>query len=56
MDAQIADYLGVSRQRVTQLANSTHFPPAAVTLAMGKVWDGHAVERWAIERGRRKAV
>lgn len=49
---EIAEYLGVSRQRVTQLTNSAHFPPAAATLAMGKVWDGRDIERWAAERGR----
>lgn len=49
---EIATYLGVSRQRVTQLTNSHHFPAPTVTLAMGKLWDGHDVERWARERGR----
>lgn len=49
---EIAEYLGVSRQRVTQLTNSKHFPAPATTLAMGKVWDGQEVEQWASERGR----
>lgn len=50
---EIAVFLGVSRQRVTQLTNSAHFPAPAATLAMGKVWDGQDVERWARDRGRR---
>jgi len=44
---EIAQMLGVSRQRVGQLAKSDGFPTPAVTLAAGPVWDRSAIEKWA---------
>ena len=44
--------LGVSRQRVQQLAARDDFPEPEVTLAMGKVWQRAAVEAWARDHGR----
>jgi len=51
--AEIADLLGVSRQRVQQLVRRADFPAPMATLTMGKVWRRDEVERWAAERRRR---
>lgn len=51
--AEIARFLDVSRQRVTQLQAEPGFPEPLACLAMGKVYDFAVVERWAIETGRR---
>lgn len=48
--AEIASLLGVSRQRVQQLVNTPGFPAPVATLAMGKVWPGQAVRKWAQTR------
>lgn len=45
--AEIADMLGVSRQRARQLADAAGFPPAAVTTAAGPLRVRAAVEAWA---------
>jgi predicted DNA-binding transcriptional regulator AlpA len=50
--AEIAQLLGVSRQRVTQLAAHPDFPPPAQELVMGKVWLRSDIESWARKRGR----
>jgi predicted DNA-binding transcriptional regulator AlpA len=42
--------LGVSRQRVTQLANEETFPEPEVELASGRVWSRAAIEKWAQKR------
>ncbi|MEV1315309.1 DNA-binding protein [Micromonospora arborensis] len=44
--AEIADRLGVSRQRVQQLVNRPDWPTPYVTLAMGKVWHTEDIEKW----------
>jgi prophage regulatory protein len=45
---EVADLLGVSRQRVDQLIGSYwDFPLPIASLAGGRVWDRHAVEAWA---------
>jgi hypothetical protein len=44
--------LGVSRQRVQQLANRPDFPKHEFELAMGKVWSTAKVRKWAAARGR----
>jgi predicted DNA-binding transcriptional regulator AlpA len=49
---EIARMLGVSRQRVHQLRQTDGFPPAAVHLGIGDVWDRAAIEAWAAGRGR----
>ena len=51
--AEIAELLGVGRQRVQQLVSRPDFPAPADTLAMGKVWLREDVERWAADRARR---
>lgn len=54
--AEIADYLGVSRQRVQQLAGRPDFPKPVDTLAMGNVWARDDIERWATRHPRRRPV
>lgn len=49
---EIARMLGVSRQRVTQLAARPDFPAPVVVLAMGKVWHTEEVAAWARSTGR----
>lgn len=49
---EIAHYLGVSRQRVTQLASRPDFPAPTAVLASGKVWRTEDIEEWAKARGR----
>jgi hypothetical protein len=49
---EIGAMLGVSRQRVQQLAAREDFPVPEVTLAMGKVWKRADVEAWARGHGR----
>jgi len=44
--AEIADRLGVSRQRVQQLIGRPDWPEPFVVLAMGKVWWTKDVEAW----------
>lgn len=48
---EIAD-LGVSRQRVDQLAQGDDFPEPVSVLAAGRVWKRADVEAWARETGR----
>jgi len=50
--AEVAELLGVSRQRVTQLAKTEAFPEPIAHLAAGPVWQAEDVERWAREAGR----
>lgn len=50
--AEVADMLGVSRQRVHQLAVQLGFPEPVVTLAAGKIWERAAIEAWLKTTGR----
>jgi predicted DNA-binding transcriptional regulator AlpA len=50
--AEIAQLLGVSRQRVQQLIASPDFPAPDAVLAMGKVWLRADVIAWARAHGR----
>ena len=43
---EIRDMLGVSRQRVYQLAGQSGFPKPVATLAQGKVWAVEDVQTW----------
>lgn len=52
--AEIAEMLGVSRQRVTQLTGRADFPEPVARLAMGKVWRLEDVEEWNDHRTRRR--
>ena len=49
---EIADLLGVSRQRAQQLYRDGLLPPVYDTLAMGPVWLKVDIEKWARETGR----
>jgi predicted DNA-binding transcriptional regulator AlpA len=48
---EIADLLGVSRQRANQIAATKTFPKPLARLAMGPVWRLSDVKTWA-ERHR----
>jgi prophage regulatory protein len=51
--AEIAEYLGVSRQRVDALARTkADFPAPAASLQAGRVWRRQEVEAWARASGR----
>jgi hypothetical protein len=47
--AEIADRLGVSRQRVQQLIARPDWPAPAATLEMGRVYRTEDVEAWIRE-------
>lgn len=49
---EIGELLGVSRQRVHQLAQKPDFPAPAAVLALGAVWRTSDVRAWAEARGR----
>ena len=49
---EIAEMLGVSRQRAQQITTHKNFPKPYDVLHMGKVWRRATVETWAIEHGR----
>ena len=49
---EIAELLGVSRQRAQQLYKAGALPKPYDTLAMGPVWLRADVEKWARETGR----
>lgn len=49
---EIAELLGVSRQRAQQLYREGALPKPMDVLAMGPVWLREDVERWARETGR----
>jgi predicted DNA-binding transcriptional regulator AlpA len=50
--AEVAEFLGLSRGRVTQLAQGEDFPTPIARLAAGPVWESADIERWARETGR----
>ncbi len=50
--AEIARMLGVSRQRVSQLAETEQFPEPTVRLSAGPVWKREDIEQWAERTGR----
>lgn len=45
--AEIAELLGVSRQRVHQLRKVAGFPAPIAELSAGAIWERKAVEAWA---------
>jgi predicted DNA-binding transcriptional regulator AlpA len=49
---EIADLLGVSRQRADQLSKHLDFPKPVAMLASGRVWETASVEDWAERTGR----
>jgi len=50
--AEIAEMLGVTRQRVHQLTRTPGFPAPVATLIGGRIYDRDEVERWARKTGR----
>jgi hypothetical protein len=58
--AEIADQLGVRRQRVHQLRHTTNFPVPLAELRGGAVWDAAAVRKfaagWERKPGRPRAT
>jgi len=45
---EVAQILGVSRQRVYQLMGSyDDFPVPLATLAVGRIWSRQAIEEWS---------
>lgn len=50
--AEAAKILGVTRQRVAQLAVTAGFPQPEVELSGGRIWSRHAIERWAVDNQR----
>ena len=48
--AEIADYLGVSRQRVAVLVERPDFPEPLAHLSVGRVWRTEDVRAWAASR------
>jgi predicted DNA-binding transcriptional regulator AlpA len=53
--AEIAELLGVSRQRVHQLTSRDDFPAPVAVLASATIWEREAVEEWARRTGRQRA-
>ena len=49
---EIAELLGLSRQRVDKLSRGDHFPPPVADLAIGRVWSRAAIVDWAKLTGR----
>jgi predicted DNA-binding transcriptional regulator AlpA len=51
--AEIAELLGISRQRVDKIAKTDPtFPQPVAILRRIRVWETEAVETWARETGR----
>lgn len=52
---EIAEMLGVTRQRVNQLVHSSKgFPAPVAELAAGRVWRRSDVEAWTAERAAKR--
>ncbi|WP_433375328.1 helix-turn-helix transcriptional regulator [Actinoplanes sp. CA-142083] len=52
---EVRDLLGVSRQRVYQLAARADFPDPVAILAQGKVWSIDEIEQWLADHRRPRA-
>jgi prophage regulatory protein len=50
--AEIAELLGVTTQRVDQLARTDEFPAPVAVISAGRIWKRTDVEKWARARGR----
>ena len=50
---EIAQMLGVSRQRVSQLTQRKDWPAPDAVLASGKVWKTEDIEAWVKARDER---
>jgi predicted DNA-binding transcriptional regulator AlpA len=51
--AEIADYLGVTRQRVAVLVDRAEFPEPIAHLSVGRIWRASDVREWAARRPKR---
>ncbi|GAA4961574.1 helix-turn-helix transcriptional regulator [Actinoplanes utahensis] len=51
--AEIADYLGVTRQRVAVLVERPDFPAPVAHLSVGRIWRTSDVRQWAANRPNR---
>jgi prophage regulatory protein len=49
---EIAEQLGVSRQRVDELSRRADFPLPVQRLRSGRIWRRKDVESWARDTGR----
>jgi predicted DNA-binding transcriptional regulator AlpA len=49
---EIAELLGLSRQRVDKLSRGDRFPAPVADLAVGRVWSRAAIVDWAKQSGR----
>lgn len=49
---EIAELLGVSRQRADQLSRTDGFPEPVAEIAAGRIWLREEVEVWARRTGR----
>ena len=53
--AEVAEILGVTRQRVNQLVqNEPGFPEPEATIAAGRIWRREPIEEWAATYPRRR--
>jgi predicted DNA-binding transcriptional regulator AlpA len=53
--SEIAEMLGLTRQRVDQLVRQADFPMPEVVLTAGRIWRREDIEVWAREKGRAPA-
>lgn len=51
--AEVAEFLGVTRQRVHSLTRRKDFPKPVAVLAAGKIWRRRDIERWDAAHARR---
>ncbi|WP_234361471.1 DNA-binding protein [Plantactinospora sp. BB1] len=51
--AEVADYLGVSRQRAAVLVDRPDFPAPLDTLTVGRIWSAADVREYAARRRER---
>jgi hypothetical protein len=51
--AEVAAFLGVSRQRAAILADRPEFPAPIDTLTVGRIWSAADVRAYAEKRNRR---
>ncbi|MDG4751697.1 hypothetical protein O7630_12160 [Micromonospora sp. WMMD718] len=51
--SEVAEYLGVSRQRAAILVDRPDFPAPIETLSVGRIWDAAQVRGYASRRRER---
>lgn len=49
---EVAEILGVSRQRADQLARERDFPKPVAEIRAGRIWRESDIEKWMVKRGR----